>query len=271
MLRRLYFSNFLMVKSFWHLINKFLLSNTARSKALLKWERLVRAFYNCLGKTYFVSKRNGMRYLLDMNNLIDLRIAARGAYEAEQKSYFLSQIKSKQCTLFFDIGTNWGMYTLPIATLSQIIAVHSFEPDEKNRSQLYANIFLNQLHHKISIYDCAISSFTGEANFSSTKNDSGKLQNRGISKLSTEGNDSVIVKKFDDIIAIKNEKIALKIDIEGNELEAIAGMQKCLKENECLLQIEAFKDTKDKLMLTMENSGYKLIHFIGNDYYFSNF
>jgi len=270
MLRRLYFSNFLMIKSTWHLINKLFLSSSAKKNALLKWDSIVRAYYIYLGKTQFISKSKGLKYLLDMNNLIDLRIAARGSYEAEQQAFLLEQIQKKHCTIFFDIGANWGMYTLFIAALDQIIAVHSFEPDEKNRSQLQANIFLNELHKKITTYDCAISSFTGKANFSATKNDTDKLQNRGTSKLSTEGDVSVTVKKFDDIFTLKDQKIAFKIDIEGNELEALAGMQKCLQHNRCILQIEAFNNTKDEVIQEMKNTGYDLIHSIGSDYYFSN-
>lgn len=271
MLRRLYFSNFLMIKSTWHLINKLFLSSSAKKKALLKWDKIVRSFYIHMGKTHFVTKKSGIKYLLDMNNLIDLRIAARGSYEAEQQAFLLEQIQHKGCSMFCDIGANWGMYTLPIAALEQIDAVHSFEPDEKNRSQLQANIFLNELHNKITIHNCAISSFSGQANFSATKPDTDKLQNRGTSKLSVEGETSVTVKKFDDLLTENNQKTAFKIDIEGNELEALIGMQIYLQNNQCILQIEAFKNTKDELIKEMKNTGYNLIHSIGNDYYFSNF
>ena len=86
-----------------------------------------------------------------------------------------------------------------------------------------------------------------------------------------EGETSVTVKKFDDLFTENNQKTAFKIDIEGNELEALIGMQIYLQNNQCILQIEAFKNTKDELIKEMKNTGYNLIHSIGNDYYFSNF
>ncbi|MGH1427728.1 MAG: FkbM family methyltransferase [Arenicella sp.] len=260
-----------MIKSLWHFINKTLLSSTAKQRLLLRWDNTVRAFYISTGRTHLIKKKNGSTYLLDMNNLIDLRIVARGEYEAEQQSFFIDQIQQKGCTMFCDIGANWGMYSIKTASLDQVTTVHAFEPDDKNRTQLNANIFLNQLHDKIIIHPCAISSFTGEANFSATDVESDRLQNRGTSKLSDQGEVSVSVKKLDDVITAKNQKIAFKIDIEGNEIEAIVGMRHCLANNSCILQIEAFKDTKDSLEAEMTKKGYKLFHTIGNDYYFSNF
>lgn len=270
MLRSLYKNNFLMSKSVWHLINDKLLSSTAKQKLLLKWDSVVRLFYIITGRSHFIKNKHGLKYLLDVNNLIDLRIAARGSYEAEQQAFFLEQIQKKHCSIFCDIGANWGMYSLTAAALKEVSSVLAFEPDNKNRSQLHANIFLNQFQETIKVYSCAVSSFTGEANFSAT-HDTDKLQNRGTAKLSDAGEVSVQVKQLDDILSVNGQKIALKIDIEGNELEALKGMQNCLKNNHCILQIEAFKNTKDLVMQQMKMNNYNLLHTIGNDYYFSNF
>ena len=44
----------------------------------------------------------------------------------------------------------------------------------------------------------------------------------------------------DDYIKLTNEKISIKIDVEGHELRVLKGIKNIIKQNQCVLQIEIF-------------------------------
>ena len=45
----------------------------------------------------------------------------------------------------------------------------------------------------------------------------------------------------DDYVKLTDEKISIKIDVEGHELNVLKGIQNTIKKNQCILQIEIFK------------------------------
>ena len=145
------------------------------------------------------------------------------------------------------------------------VEFYAFEPDKVNRYQLYANLFINKLEQVIKVYTCGLSDYDGEASFQSYDE-----SNRGKSRLSSQGDSSVTVNRLDGLLSFKDEVIGFKIDVEGHEVGVVAGMQELLKNNKCILQIESFADKLSSLSLQMENLGYKKIHSIKNDHYFSN-
>ena len=52
--------------------------------------------------------------------------------------------------------------------------------------------------------------------------------------------------------------LAVKIDVEGFELEVLAGMQRTLKENRGIVQIES-TTTRDSVVEFMRKCGYELV------------
>jgi hypothetical protein len=51
----------------------------------------------------------------------------------------------------------------------------------------------------------------------------------------------------------------LKLDVEGMELEALAGAAKCLKERHPIAVVEALKTDKDRLRTTLEQLDYLVL------------
>jgi len=45
----------------------------------------------------------------------------------------------------------------------------------------------------------------------------------------------------DEILNLQNKNLAIKIDVEGHEINVLKGIQNLLKSNKCIIQIEIFK------------------------------
>ena len=56
-------------------------------------------------------------------------------------------------------------------------------------------------------------------------------------------------------IKIKNDKIAIKIDVERHEQNVLEGMREILKNNTVILQVEIFDDRKDKILKYLKSKG----------------
>jgi len=235
------------------------------------YTRLLMSFkkdlYLLLGKRFSIKKASKLLYLIDIKNRVDRRIDTFSEYEQAQINFFFSQLKKDDCSCFLDIGSHWGHYSMLFASEDCFnqTAIHAFEPDKINRYQLYANLFLNKLQDRITVYNYAISSSEGELKFHHFDE-----SNRGKSHISNNGEITVQTKKIDSLIKLKDNMIGIKIDVEGHELDVISGMTELLNNNKCVLQIESFAEPLPSLITKMADLGYTKINSIQSDHYFSN-
>ena len=229
------------------------------------WMSLRKRIYLFFGKRFYIKKIKGLRYLLDIRNRVDRHIDAFSVYEKEQVEFLISELKKSKCSCFIDIGSHWGYYSLNFAnepSLSSSI-IYAFEPDQVNRNQLYANIFLNDFQNRITVFDYALSSQEGELNFHHFDEN-----NRGRSCIAKDGELVVKTEKLDKLVSLTDEVIGIKVDVEGHELDVISGMNEVLKNNACILQVESFDDVLPDLLSAMSSLGYKKIKTIDYDHYF---
>lgn len=172
----------------------------------------------------------------------------------EQTIYSINDLKQFKKFLsagdyFVDAGANIGWHTLFGAqVVGNLGKVFAFEPGDKNFNLLDTNIKLNNLQNTIAIKS-ALTDYTGTAELTcSTKNYGDnvtiplnkddvevKLQNwYGDKMLYLPGDKEVInCTTLDDYIESNNidaSKIKLiKMDIQGSEPKALAGMKKFFK------------------------------------------
>ena len=66
-------------------------------------------------------------------------------------------------------------------------------------------------------------------------------------------------------------RVFIKMDIEGHELEAIAGMERLFTTNKVFMQVECFAENTPPLEQAMATFGMKRRHQIEDDHFFSNF
>lgn len=236
----------------------------------------------CSGYEVF-SDDFGSTVLLNLDNYIDCRIFLEGTYSKDLIETLSAMMDENSCTHFFDIGANIGVFSISISKINRSCrSIYSFEPDPRNYAQLTANIFLNHLEEKIKLYNIGLSNTSGTAAFyrSTTplKMDNYKF-NSGTNSLNYNMNrhsdiKEITIKKLDDIVNITDQKLAIKIDVEGHEYEVLSGMENVLTANKCLLLVEVFPDKYYDVTLYLSRYGFnktKTPESFGNNYIYTNY
>jgi FkbM family methyltransferase len=172
--------------------------------------------------------------------------------------------------VFFDIGSNIGVYTLfgahRLGDKGQVVA---FEPHIPNASSLMANIMLNKLERKVRLVTSAL---TNEQKFDHFNYQSlvvaSSTSQFGRSEYEGESFEPVFVEikhgcSIDMLLglgAIPTPNV-IKIDVDGLDYEVLAGMRGLLNsaQRPRSIQIELGSDSKAKINDLMKASGYALL------------
>jgi FkbM family methyltransferase len=151
--------------------------------------------------------------------------------------------KLKDGDTFIDIGASMGYFTLLAKTVGKDVKVYAFEPEPKNMSYFKYNIWLNQPERVYFSRD-AVSDKTGEeilykcpygSDHHIIKHREGISEHRKCDKI-----EEIKIKtvRVDDVVKEKVDLI--KMDIEGAEPLAIAGMDEILKQKNVKMIMEFF-------------------------------
>lgn len=228
---------------------------------------------------------SGAVFLLNSENFVDRQIAFYDDFERAQTRYLFDQMQRHGCDLFIDVGANIGFYAIQVVLRDLAAAVLEFEPDERNRLQLGANILINRVIGKISVSGDAVSSTSGTVTFRPASNTStgqsrvdesrveeSWIEEGGVEKKGADaGRAAVSCVALDDVVALGGKRIFIKMDIEGHELSAIRGMKGCAARNKVFLQVESFATAIDRVRSELSQIGMAHVRQIGDDHYFSNF
>jgi len=242
----------------------------------LKFPLFKRLIPSLVKRFFFLSKNqiiklNFGKIKIDLTQAIDREIYLNGFYEKEQL-IFLDKICNKdEITHFLDIGANIGYYSLYFKKINNIFA---FEPNKKNFLRLKENNELNNLN--IKMYNFGLSNTNSDSEIWYTNKD--KMGGSAIyEKNDPELNkynykdiikEKILTKKLDDIIDINNSKILIKIDVERHEKKVLEGMNKMIKQNNIIMQIEIGYDQKNEVFSYLNKLNLKWINTIRHDHYF---
>ena len=80
--------------------------------------------------------------------------------------------------------------------------------------------------------------------------------NYKINEEDTEVTEQSLIKPLDDLFNLKDNKIVMKIDVEGFEFEMLSGAKETLKNNQSYLQIEIRYENYDKIEKLLNEIGY---------------
>lgn len=189
-------------------------------------------------------RRRGAVFLLDPRNWIDTRVVAGAPFEHRQIAAAQKLIETKSIDLFIDIGANFGLYSVLLGRMDEIKQVVAFEPVRRNYAQLLGNIFANSLTAKATVHRVALSRASGQATIHIDPTST------GVSRLdvSTSHRDTgvfaehetVELARFDDVFASERRSAFVKVDVdvEGEALAVLEGMQRFLATNDVVLQVE---------------------------------
>jgi len=240
-------------------------------------QKLLRGYFNNFRPRYFVETRSGLTLLFDQRNIVDRNLLVYGEWEKDQIATLrdlirLQREKAAKKTLFLDVGAHGGLYAMMVADSPGFDRIIAFEPEPQNYAQLRANLFMNKLTRRIETREFAVSDQCGTVSFYAHA-----LGNRGASRIDPQGQEAdfepavvVQTKTLDSCIEACDWQIALKIDVEGHERAVLRGMSRLLRENDCILQVEALDvDALEEATAILKAENYRLVQRVANDYFFT--
>ncbi|MDX1697201.1 MAG: FkbM family methyltransferase [Thiohalobacterales bacterium] len=225
---------------------------------------LLKRYYISTSGGYSIGSAYGGRFVLDWRHSLDKKVALE-LYEHDQISYLFSLLDRINARIFLDVGSHAGLYSIITKARYPGMEVHAFEPDRTNLCQLYANLFVNDMQTSVIVHEHGISDHEGRVSFDT----SDITSSRGTRRISSTGNIEIEIRRLDSVFDSRDNIIALKIDVEGHECEAVEGANSLLTSNRCLLQVESAPDKLERLRNKLTSLGYKHIGTVG-DHYFTN-
>jgi FkbM family methyltransferase len=221
---------------------------------------------------------NGFEMFLDFLDPIDREIILSQEFEKQEINFLIDQIKLNKINYFLDIGANCGYYSLIISKEISNIQIISFEPNieaySKFSKTLKKNLYLSK---KIKLENFGLSNISAKLKMQ-TMIKHGYVQTGGASII----NENLNIKNFtffadfkvgDDYLKLSDEKILIKIDVEGHELNVLKGIQNIIEKNQCILQIEIFEKNFKKVNNFLLSFGYANFYEVKSrlNYFYKNF
>ncbi|MDC0446021.1 FkbM family methyltransferase [Candidatus Pelagibacter sp.] len=173
---------------------------------------------------------------------------------------WIDNFNKKRKIVFWDIGSNIGLYSIYAALLFDKIKIYSFEPSFLNLNILSRNIYINKLRKKINIFQLPLS------------NNKNSFQSMNETTLSSGGAHSTFGATFTKQKIINSYKILgtsldnaiekkliempdyIKIDVDGIEYLILIGFSKFLsnkKTKSILIEINKGEVNKNKKIFNL--------------------
>jgi FkbM family methyltransferase len=152
-----------------------------------------------------------------------------GLHEFEDMGFILHALRPDD--VLVDVGANVGVYSILAGGCgAKVIAI---EPVPSSFDSLEDNIYLNRLEKRISALNIGLASKSGTLRFTTGYGSTNHVVANG------EGNPSIDmpVKRLDDLLREGPIPTVIKIDVEGYEIEVIAGAQNVLTQNKVMAVI----------------------------------
>ena len=154
----------------------------------------------------------------------------------------IKKFSSKNKILFIDCGCNYGFYSFYTASLSKKNLVFSVEASKKTSEEFLKNFKLNNFQN-IKFKNNAISSIdNNNISFNESENDwessqtHSNFDNYAVTKISTLKIDTLVKNVY-----LGDYLTMLKLDIEGNEMNALKGATEFIKNTSPFIIIEISK------------------------------
>jgi FkbM family methyltransferase len=170
----------------------------------------------------------GFAFHCDQRDSVAREVCFTGCYEPQE-----TQLASRLLhagDVFVDVGANWGYYTLAAAHwVGAAGRVFAFEPEPRLFALLTANLAVNRLD-SVRAYQAAVAAGCGRLAFTAFHTDGGNWgQSRSAGRAGQVDFECETVALDDTLDAAGIGPVQLtKIDVEGGEVEVLAGMRRGL-------------------------------------------
>ena len=204
----------------------------------------------------------GAKFRITPGELIGDEIAIN-RYEWRELAMMLAACRRHQPSLFIDAGANIGLYSCIVGKAGVVPKIVAFEPDRRNFAGLVDNIGRNDLSEVVDARPQAVGARAQTATLVADGSD-----NTGLSRIAAADPSGypVEVVALDDAVDLTGGTLALKIDVEGHELDALRGAARLLGSNGGYAQIEAHGDTRAaETTAIMRDYGWQFLDRYGLD------
>jgi FkbM family methyltransferase len=188
-------------------------------------------------------------------------------YEWWELTMMLMACRRYRPDVFIDVGANIGLYTCVLGRARVASRLLAFEPDGQNFARLSENIARNGLAGVVGACRVAAGAAKGTGLLIP-----GTPENSGLTKLGDADPHALSVDliALDDELDIRNGMICIKIDVEGYELEVLAGAVNLFRSNGGYAQIERHGDKRAaEITEIMNNYGWQFIDSYGPNLLFA--
>jgi FkbM family methyltransferase len=209
-------------------------------------QRLLLRYARRHDRRTLVTEVGGIRYALDLDELIDVNLYYRGSHEHRATATVRSVVVPGMVAL--DIGANLGYYTLTLASLvGESGRVIAFEPTERALRRLTTNLGLNAFDH-IVVEKIALSDVTHdrevdpqETAFRASWRVGGERSGREREVISFERLDDYVARSHLDRVDF------VKVDVDGYELRVVLGGEETFRRHRPALFIEIGKASMEEI------------------------
>ena len=177
-----------------------------------------------------------------------------GEFEPETTQWWLDQvtIATKNKHIVLDIGAYTGYFT--ILALQRDCDVWSFEPNERVYDRMLMNINLNVLPFGPNQKPIACSDYDGISSLNTNINSL-----TSASTLAKTGSYKVVTRRLDDY-EFYSRVSAIKMDIEGHEIQALNGAKNLLVRDKPSVVTEALSEEEyEKHVYFFNSIGYNAV------------
>ena len=212
---------------------------------------------------YFITDYLGASFLTDPGGIGTLELEAK-IRERPELTHLMERCAALKPHAFIDVGANIGLYSCILLVNNAVPRAILFEPDRVNRIQLNANLLINGLLDRAEVHGFAL----GEENTQlplvpgAVAKGEYAMADGGFSMIvdaevpEDAGSYMVEVARFDDRFDLSGQTLAIKFDIEHYECRALAGMERTLRANRCIVQVESYI-LRAEVEKMMAGFGYK--------------
>jgi FkbM family methyltransferase len=203
---------------------------------------------------------SGLRYRVPINDVVGRLLYTHGAFEKVALDRVLEAFGSGPAPRMVDVGAHYGSFAIPAAArMGPHGRVLAFEPNPETRGILEGNIHLNGLGQRIQVLPYAALDRDTELSLEVVH-----VGNSGTAKLGgPQGRLKVPCRRLDDVPEVKalDHLDIVKLDVEGFELEAIAGMERTIERHR---PVVVFEVNDDRVAGWLSARGYE-VFAIGRD------
>ena len=208
--------------------------------------RAVRKFLN---KDIKVKIYNFFVWCSFRRNKMSHSIIRKCDFDDLKELFLIKKISANWPTLLFDCGSNFGFYSLYLASLNENNQAVAFEASPKTYHELKKNIEENKFKN-IQCHNLALTNNENQTlTFFESSNDweSSLIESNFNDKTKTTIS-SAKLDSFEDRIKKKNHHIVIKLDVEGYEMQVLDGAKKIIEKHSpiIILEFSIFIDKDNK-------------------------